>query len=139
MRLACRGLQRMNVRFDLVLASPVRRARETAHLICGEAGLGAEPTLLDELRPGADPEGVLGAIQESTAATRAHSILVIGHMPDLVYLLRHLVGSATPAVVSFVPGGVARIDFEEAPMAGGGKLRWCMRPAEVAARAGVTR
>jgi len=60
---------------DLVLASPLLRARETAAAIAKAAG--AELRIEERLAPGATAEDVLAAV-EGTGAT----VVAVGHQPD---------------------------------------------------------
>ena len=60
---------------DLVLASPLLRARETAAAIAKAAG--AELRIEERLAPGATADDVLAAV-EGTGAT----VVAVGHQPD---------------------------------------------------------
>jgi phosphohistidine phosphatase len=83
---------------DAVLTSPLLRARETA------AALGfGEPQSLDELGPGATPDGVRGAI-----AGRGDTVVVVGHQPDCSLIAAALRGGPEPA---FPPAGAQIIEL----------------------------
>ena len=62
---------------ELVLASPLLRARETAAAVAKAAG--AELRVDDRLAPGASAEDVLAAVT-GTAATA--TVVAVGHQPD---------------------------------------------------------
>ena len=55
-------LARLGVRPDLVLSSPLVRARETAEIIADALGVAVGVTLSDQLAPDGSPAGVLDEI-----------------------------------------------------------------------------
>lgn len=133
-RRAARGLRGLG--FDLGLASPLNRARQTAELVWQELALTAPLLFEPALASGRGPEEQLAALQASwDAEPEASSVLIVGHMPD-VSQLTALVLREVPRVTPFVPGGTARILFDGAVAVGAGELDWMLRPEELAARAG---
>jgi phosphohistidine phosphatase len=60
---------------ELVLTSPLLRARETAGAIA--TGTGAELRVDDRLAPGADADDLLAAV-----AGAGDTVVVVGHQPD---------------------------------------------------------
>jgi len=103
---AAAALKRLNVRPELILTSPLKRALETAALVA--EGLGnIRVETLAELAPGAE----LSAL---TAAIRAHHALnelaLVGHQPDLGRLAAFLIAGAPDACeVAIGKGGVALV------------------------------
>ncbi|MGC6464102.1 MAG: SixA phosphatase family protein [Akkermansiaceae bacterium] len=73
---------------DLVLSSPVIRAKETAEILA-EEGCPA-PTIEEWLACGMPPET---ALQELTAYARFKSVAIVGHEPDFSALVEHLLGA----------------------------------------------
>jgi phosphohistidine phosphatase SixA len=85
---------------DLVLSSPLLRARQTADAIARAAGC---PSEVDErLAPGATVEGLLAAIQG-----HGETVAVVGHQPDCGEIALALTGESRP----FPPAGLAVIDL----------------------------
>ena len=60
---------------ELVVTSPLLRARETAAAIA--TGAGAELRVDERLAPGASAEGLLAAVEGARGA-----VVVVGHQPD---------------------------------------------------------
>lgn len=121
------GLRELGVALDLVLASPLVRAHETADLLV--AGLKPKPRQLacDALVPGRKPAEALAVIAKYAAASRGASrIALVGHEPDLGELAARLLGAR--GVVEFKKGAVCRIDLDRAMPAGPGTLRWLLPP-----------
>jgi phosphohistidine phosphatase len=83
---------------DVVLSSPLLRARQTAEAL----GFG-EPEPDDRLAPGATAETVREAIAE-----RGETVVVVGHQPDCGRVAASLSGGNEPR---FPPAGVVVIDL----------------------------
>jgi phosphohistidine phosphatase len=120
-----RGLSRIVPEVQVLLSSPYERAWRTAEILSEQAGWPA-PEKHPALEPDVPPEKVVIALQ--TYAEK-QSIALTGHRPCLhelaVYLLT---GDAGGADMKIKKGGVACIEFDDAPKAGAGKLRWLFTP-----------
>jgi phosphohistidine phosphatase len=81
------------VRADVVITSPLLRARETGNLIARE--LGAEVSVTEELAPGATPDSLTRAVREVSAGERA--VIAVGHQPDCSRIAAALTGEPEPA------------------------------------------
>jgi len=84
---------------ELVLASPLLRARETAAAIAKAAG--AELRIDERLAPGAAAEDLLGA-----AAGAGETVVAVGHQPDC----SEIAAALGAGVREFAPAGFAAID-----------------------------
>lgn len=123
-RRAVAGLRALDVEIDLVLASPLARARQTADLLA--AGL-PDPPPVDEvpaLAPGGDPGAVVREI--ARAGRRHRRLALVGHEPDLGELTARLL--AARGTVAFKKGAVCRVDVHVAAPGGPGLLRWFLPP-----------
>jgi phosphohistidine phosphatase SixA len=87
---------------DLVVSSPLLRARETAAAIAKAAG--AELRIDERLAPGATPLDVREA-----AAGRGETVLVVGHQPDCGRAVAVLTGGDEPP---FPPCGHALVELD---------------------------
>ena len=110
--------------FDLVLTSPLVRARQTADILA--AALQPHPPIVETgaLAPGAAPQAVLDVL---AGHGRRHRIALVGHEPDLGRLAARLAGFGRP--LPFKKGAVCRIDFPASPPVPPGTLRWFLPPA----------
>ncbi len=120
---AVRGLASLNVVVDMVLTSPLLRARETATILA--AGLGRRP--IEEVEALA-PGGRHAAIVEVLAhqAKKYPRLALVGHEPDLGELAMRLLGAT--GTVRFKKGAVCAIDVDGATPGGPGTLRWLINP-----------
>ena len=123
MRKATRGLTELGVSFDVILASPLVRARQTAEILA--AGLDPAPTVVtvDALAPGGAYAALVTELAKHARRTR---VALVGHEPGIGELAARLIGSRHP--IEFKKGAVCRIDLDELPPNGPGDLRWLLPP-----------
>jgi phosphohistidine phosphatase len=114
--------KRLRVSPELVITSPLPRARQTAELLV--EGLGMEPdvTVDDRLRPGADWSDMAAAMAEHGPAEQ---VAVVGHDPDLSDALGLLSGAAS---IGLRKGGMACLELDREPRPGAARLRWLLDP-----------
>ena len=123
MRKAARGLARLGVALDIVLTSPLVRARQTAEIVA--AGLDPRPSLVQA--ESLAPEGSFAAIvADLVKHARKTRIALVGHEPNIGELAARLIGSRH--AIEFKKGAVCRIDVEALPPSGPGDVRWLLTP-----------
>jgi phosphohistidine phosphatase len=98
---AARALGERIGHVDVVLTSPLLRARETGVLVARGAGCRAEPD--ERLAPGADAAGVREAV-----AGRGGVVAVVAHQPDCSRIAAELTGGDEPA---FAPAAMLEIEL----------------------------
>lgn len=128
---SARALQLLDISFDLILASPFARARKTAELVAQGLGLLDSVQICPALASGEPLEPVLGILSQEFRTK--DSILITGHEPDLSRLVSIYISGGTRVPVTMKKGGLARISFPEAPMAGKGVLDWLLAPKHLVA------
>ncbi len=106
---------------ELILHSPLVRARQTAETIASEVGAGT--VLLEELllAPGIVTASLLQRLRDSGSAR----IVCVGHQPDMSRCLAEMIGGGRHL---YSPGTIAGIEFGHAVAAGAGGLRWLADP-----------
>lgn len=131
MREVVEGLLELDVELDLVITSPLVRAKQTADLII--AGWPDAPALLvnDALAPTGTPAGVAAVLSRHS---KLKDIALVGHEPNLGHLAAFLIGARAP--LSFKKGGVACIEMPTLPVVGPGQLTWHATPKMLRALAG---
>ena len=122
-RKAARGLARIGVTIEVVLTSPLVRARQTAEQLA--AGLDPRPSMVnvDSLAPDGSYAAVIADLEKHGRKCR---IALVGHEPMIGELAARFIGSRHP--IEFRKGAVCRIDLEDLPPAGPGELRWYLTP-----------
>jgi phosphohistidine phosphatase len=121
-RVAARGLARVTRRPDLLLTSPLPRARVTAE-IAARAFEHISPTIEPALAR-SSVDGIVAALKTHPLGAR---IALVGHEPVLGALLARLLGAAQGERLAFETGGAALVDLPDGPAADG-RLRWFLKP-----------
>lgn len=122
LRAAAALWRRVNLRPDVVLTSPLRRAQRSAELFCDGVGLGRRPTVEPSLAPGASWAAMGRAIAAHPDARR---VMFVGHEPDLSSAIELLTGAAS---VRMRAGAVACVEFYGVPEPGTGEIAWLLDP-----------
>ena len=122
-RKAARALARIGVTIEVVLTSPLVRARQTAEQLA--AGLDPRPSMVnvDSLAPDGSYAAVIADLEKHGRKCR---IALVGHEPMIGELAARFIGSRHP--IEFRKGAVCRIDLEDLPPAGPGDLAWLLTP-----------
>jgi phosphohistidine phosphatase len=127
---AAKGLARIAKRPDVLLTSPLPRARSTAE-IAARAFKRIEPAL--------EPALAQENLDVIVAALGSHGddamVAIVGHEPTLSNLLARLLGAAQGERLAFKKGGAALVDLPHGP-AGEGVLMWFLQPKVLRALAG---
>lgn len=118
-----KALDDLAVAFDLIITSPLVRARQTADVLAESLKAKPQVTTSDSLAPAGTPAAVM---QEIGKHARKASIALVGHEPNLGELAARLIGARTP--FAFKKGAICRIDFEVLPPKGLGQLQWFVPP-----------
>jgi phosphohistidine phosphatase len=123
MREIARGLRELDVTVDVVLTSPLIRAKQTAQLLVDSLKPAPALAVVQALAPGGTPAQVAEALGQFR---RSRRLAIVGHEPGLGELAAWLIGAKT--AIPFKKGGVARIDAPTLPPSGGGELAWLATP-----------
>ena len=124
MRRAAAGLTEIVGRIDVLAASPLTRAAQTAEIVAMEYG---EPPIetVDALAPDRRPDELLPWLRARDPGTVA---AVVGHEPHLGFLVGWLLTGRNDSFVEMKKGGAALLQFDDAPTGGNALLRWSVPP-----------
>jgi phosphohistidine phosphatase len=114
--------QRLKLRPDVVISSPLVRAEQTARLLCEGIGHAAGPVIDERLRPGAEWGDMARALADHPDAARA---CFVGHEPDFSRVVAQLTGASS---IRMRKGGLACVEFYGVPEPGSGELAWLLDP-----------
>ncbi len=107
---------------ELILHSPLVRARQTAEAIANEIDTDQVAIRVENrLAPGVDCEELLRYL--STSAVER--VVCVGHQPDMSRCLAEMIGGGH---FHYSPGTVAGVDFHGPIVRNGGSLRWLADP-----------
>src|SRR5207247_3576276 len=123
MRKATRGLARLGVSLDVVLTSPLVRARQTAEIVAG--GFNPRPALVnvESLAPDGTYAAVVVDLEKHARKTR---IGLVGHEPAIGELAARLIGSRHQ--IEFKKGAVGPTDAAASAPGGPGAPRGRLPP-----------
>jgi len=125
---SARGLARLDVWIDVVLTSPLVRARQTADIVASAFDPRPSIITIESLAPGGSYASLLTDLEKHGRKTR---IALVGHEPGIGELGARLIGSRHS--FEFKKGAVCRIDVDEIPPVSPGDLRWFLTPKMMAA------
>jgi len=110
---------------DLILSSPVLRARQTASIAAAELK-DESPTEVPWLACGMNPER---ALAELAGYAKLESVMIVGHEPDFSTLVAHLLDLGSSASVNVSKASLTCIEIARL-VAGSGVLRFLI-PAKL--------
>ena len=121
---AGRGIKRLNLSFDLIVASPKRRSHQTAALIAESVRFPYSDILTTEaVLPDRSAQELLTLLQKESAENH---VLVVGHMPHLAKVASALLQGGRLQIEN---AGLTCFDFNQPEAA---TLEFHLRPEQLA-------
>lgn len=126
MKKAAAGLERIGAAPDLILTSPLVRARQTAEIIQkalgGKIPLRATPTLA----PSGTREGIYEEIRRNA---KREALMLVGHQPSLGELAGAIAWGSPEHYVELKKGGACALDVEQLSPVPRGTLLFLLTPS----------
>lgn len=117
-----RGLKRLKVGLDRIVASPLPRARRTAEIVAEVFGRGNALETCDALRAGVGAR----AIHDWLKTREDHRLMIVGHNPDFTDLVGLLMGLREDQIhFELKKGGIAAFRVSEKRSH---ELKWLATP-----------
>jgi len=125
MQRAARGLRRLGIDFDVILTSPILRARQTADIVAATLGMESRLEELSGLAPESSIEHLLFGL--TRYQDREH-LLLVGHQPLLGQTLACLIDGGQGAKLEFNlrKGSLCRVEIAGPPANLPGVLHWLL-------------
>jgi phosphohistidine phosphatase len=107
-------LNALNIQFDLIISSPLKRSLQTAAMIGTETGYEAPIQQSEALAPSATVKDFQNLLRE---ITNHENVLVVGHNPNITTFLGSLLvpASSPEAKVRLRKGSIARVVLTRGP------------------------
>jgi phosphohistidine phosphatase len=127
MRRNVRGLARIAGRPDVLAASPLVRAAQTAEIVAR-----AWEGLVPETVPALSPEGRRTAVLSWLRGLQgAETVAVVGHEPSLGQLVTWLLTGLVDSRIEIRKGAACLVRFDAKPASGRGMLVWSLAPGQL--------
>ncbi len=123
------GMKAMGLSFDVILSSPVLRAKQTAEIAAEVLGQKKRLAFLEALSTSGDPEEVIEAIQKKYVS--CGSILLVGHEPDMSALISLLLSGDDHIAVTMKKGGLCKLTIDEIHYGKCATLDWLLAPKQL--------
>jgi phosphohistidine phosphatase len=106
-------LNALNVQFDLIVSSPLKRSLQTASLVGTETGYESKILLSNALAPEATTKDFLKLLQD---CAKSENLLLVGHNPNITSFLGSiLVSGVSQPRIRLRKGTLARLSFNRGP------------------------
>jgi phosphohistidine phosphatase len=123
------AMQRLGLDFDLVLASPFLRARQTAEIVAGSLKLKKRLAFSDALTPDGDPKVLIRQLNELKPAPE--NVLLVGHEPYLSRLVALLISGGETAGIELKKGGLCKLETAALRLGRCATLTWLLTPKQM--------
>ncbi len=136
MHKAAKGLRRLAIPFDIILTSPLIRARQTAEIVADTLRLSDHLEEFSALAPGSSMMDLWASL--APYKDRDH-LLLVGHEPFLSAILSYVLtrDEKRSIGVEFKKGGICRVEITTGlPPSKAGTLHWLLMPRQLRALAG---
>ncbi|MBI5684398.1 MAG: phosphohistidine phosphatase SixA [Verrucomicrobia bacterium] len=126
---AAAALRDMDVSFDLILVSPLVRARQTAGIIAKAMKLAKRIEITDDLAPDGEPTALVAAVNKRAA--KLSSVLLVGHEPWLSRFISQLVAGCPDLAIKMKKAGLCKLTAGELRHDRCATLEWLLTPKQL--------
>lgn len=116
-----RYLNALNLQFDVIASSPLKRSLQTASLVGTEIGFEAKVMATEALSPSASFASFKQLLDQ---LSKHENVLVVGHNPTLQNFLGTLTGSTGHSCFKLRKAGMVRVDYTQRPA----MVYWMVEP-----------
>jgi phosphohistidine phosphatase len=127
-----RGMKKLGISFDLILASPYERALRTAQIVV-EVYKVRKLFPTNNLASNADPQAIIAELSDNFSTLK--DVVIVGHEPFLSGLISLLLTGDGALKIDFKKGGLCKLSIEELRFGKCAQLDWLLTPRQLA-RAG---
>jgi phosphohistidine phosphatase len=129
LRKTAAAIKKLEPDFDLVLSSPLLRAKQTAEIVAAVLKLKKRLKFSNSLAPG----GTAAILMRQLAREKPvpGKILLVGHEPDLGLLVSLLVTGGTELQLDFKKGGLCKLEAGKLQAGKCATLAWLLTPKQL--------
>jgi phosphohistidine phosphatase len=122
MRQIAKAILGMELKFDLILSSPFKRAEQTANIVARE--LDEEVTFTELLEPDGNALELIAEINDE----KPQRVLLVGHEPYLSQLISVLTTGGSDAAIELKKGGLCKLTTDKLTFGRCATLNWLLTP-----------
>lgn len=119
-----KGLKDLKVSFDVVLTSPLLRAKESAEIVNEYCGMDKKVMITDLLKPNSSYQKLSKFLNE---LKESKTVAIVGHEPFLTGFASYCLSSKSP-FLNLKKGGVLMLEIDKEIKPGKCMLSWLMEP-----------
>lgn len=121
---AAEAFERLGVKPDVILISPLVRAKQTAEIVAKRLGLKKRLVVAEPLSSGCDLDRLRNLLAQHSDANK---VMLVGHEPDFSSMVGELIGGGG-ASVEIKKASLAAVKASRSVRPGSGTLRWLLPP-----------
>jgi phosphohistidine phosphatase len=125
-RRVAEGLKRLAISFDLILSSPLVRARETAEIMAAALDAKKALKLSERLAPGGTLQALVDELLRNHV--RCEEVMLIGHEPDFSRHIAVLTSGRPTLQLEMKKAGLCRLQVDELRAGRCATLQWLLPP-----------
>lgn len=129
MRLIAEAMRGLELSFDLILSSPLLRARQTADIVAREFKLAEQRKLSSHLAPEGDPRDLIRELKQTYRGSR--KVLLVGHEPYLSNLTATLLAGQSVIDIHLKKGGLCLLSIDSLQHGRCATLEWLLAPRQL--------
>jgi phosphohistidine phosphatase len=129
LRRAAETMKALDLSFDLILSSPLRRARQTAAILAKALAAKDRLELSASLAPGNPTRSILECLHR---LPMPDNVLLVGHEPGLSQLISLLLAGNSDLPVLMKKGGLCKLSVPSLKPGRYATLQWLLTPKQMA-------
>jgi phosphohistidine phosphatase len=123
-----KGLKELRISFDIVLTSPLLRAKESAEIVNAYCCDTKEVTVTDLLVPDASYNNLIKFLNKIKNVKR---IAIVGHEPFLSSFASYCLSKNENSLMNLKKGGILMLEIDEVIRPGRCILSWLIEPKQI--------
>ena len=123
------GMKAADVNVDLIVSSPILRARQTAEIVHKGLDLAEPIEFSDTLASGSGRE-IMSAVQ---AYTSYNCVMLVGHEPALSELISTMASGTYHTALNLKPGGLCKLNVTAVRPGQCASIEWFVTPKQLVA------
>ena len=121
------ALRRMELEFDLILSSPLVRAKETAEMVAKRHKQQQKVVYAEALKPGGNGKNLVHQLGKLSHG----KILLVGHEPDMSRLISLLIAGEESITIDFKKAGLCKLEIVKLRHGRCATLVWLLTPGQM--------